>query len=207
MDEWMQLSDGAQLFFMKGPDAIADTVTERHVAHGLSLMCRYAGQCCEFFSVAEHSALMAHAMYAWLCKNTDLPEAECRRIAFACLMHDATEAFLPDIPRPLKVLMPDYLHMEAILMDGVLARWPQLVGLIWTEPQHPDPREAKRRVGMDKRVKEFDNRILVDEKARLMGGDHVWATDSLEPLRVHIRCLTPVQAEAFFMQTYELFSS
>ena len=61
------------------------------IASGLSKICRFGGQCREFYSVAQHSILVAH-----------LVPAHCREIA---LMHDATEAYIGDVIKPLKVLL------------------------------------------------------------------------------------------------------
>lgn len=190
MEDWIQLFDGTQLFFMVGPQKIADVVTIEQIAHGLGMLCRYAGQCDGFYSVAEHSALMAHWVFQ---RTTD------RQLALAALLHDATEAFLPDVPRPIKVHLPDYYDMEARLMQGIMLKF-DLQGISVVGEY------GRRKVCLAPIVGEADNRILVDEKAAIMTqGDHVWASDCLEPLGVDIKCLSPADAKAFFLQTYEVF--
>lgn len=192
MEDWIQLFDGTQLFFMEGPQRIAETVTEEQIGHGLSLLCRYAGQCDAFYSVAEHSALMAHAVFR---------DTQDERLARCALFHDASEAFLPDIPRPLKVHLPDYYNMEAHLMQGIC------MGL-GVEGVDMVGEEGSFKARLPRGVAEYDSRILVDEKAAIMtrGAHLVWASDSLEPLGVDIRCLSPADAKRFFMQTAEVFS-
>jgi hypothetical protein len=74
------------------------------IAHALSMQCRYTGHTSRFYSVAEHSVLVARIM-----KRLDLGNP------FEGLMHDATEAYLSDIAAPWKAMLPDYKVMEARL--------------------------------------------------------------------------------------------
>jgi hypothetical protein len=73
-------------------------VTIEDVAHGLSMICRYTGQCNEFYSVAEHSW---HASYH---VHPDF--------AFDALMHDAPESVVGDMSKPLKDICPEYRLIE-----------------------------------------------------------------------------------------------
>ena len=74
------------------------------VAHALSLTCRGNGHVKTFFSVGQH------------CINCAL-EAEARgysrRLVLACLLHDASEAYMSDVPRPFKPFLPQYQEAEA----------------------------------------------------------------------------------------------
>lgn len=73
------------------------------IAHALSLLCRGNGHVSHFFSVGQH------------CIHCAL-EAEARGygnfIALACLLHDAGEAYLSDVPRPFKKSLPSYQKLE-----------------------------------------------------------------------------------------------
>lgn len=71
------------------------------IAGGLSKKCRFNGQCSRFYSVAEHSVLVAALMYDLKIGN-----------AFEGLMHDANEAYLPDVPSPYKSVLPDLKRLE-----------------------------------------------------------------------------------------------
>lgn len=63
------------------------------IARGLSMTCRFNGQCAKFYSVAEHCLHVA---------NTLVEETGNLRMALLGLLHDATEAYLPDTTTPVK---------------------------------------------------------------------------------------------------------
>ena len=69
------------------------------IAHGLSMLCRFVGQCRFFFSVAEHSIAVARLLPA--------------NLKLFGLLHDASEAYLADLPRPVKAGLPEYKAIEA----------------------------------------------------------------------------------------------
>ena len=74
------------------------------IASSLSKQCRYGGHCRGFYSVAEHSVLVYQMAKA---------EGHSKTIQRACLMHDATEAIVSDMPKPVKVLCPEFNDIEA----------------------------------------------------------------------------------------------
>jgi uncharacterized protein len=75
-----------------------DVVAIEDIAHGLAYQCRFNGQTREFYSVAQHSLIVA-----------SLVPIELR---LAALLHDAAEAYLGDMVKPLKVLMPEFADLE-----------------------------------------------------------------------------------------------
>lgn len=72
------------------------------IAHALSNQCRFGGHLPKFYSVAQHSIL---------CAEYVKPEHK-----LAALMHDASEAYLLDIPRPIKLKLVGYAEIEHNLM-------------------------------------------------------------------------------------------
>jgi hypothetical protein len=83
------------------------------IAKGLSNVCRFAGQCERFYSVAEHSILVADIL-----QRADAPAS----VVFGGLMHDASEALLGDITSPLKSLLPGYVEIEAEVQRYLMDR-------------------------------------------------------------------------------------
>lgn len=74
-----------------------DDIDVKDIAFSLANQCRFNGHV-PFFSVAEHSVAVA----------ARLPP----RLQLAGLLHDAAEAYLSDIPSPIKAYLPDYQKME-----------------------------------------------------------------------------------------------
>lgn len=74
------------------------------IAHALSNICRFGGHTPFFYSVAEHS------MLALWCAYKDGLESDARK---AILFHDATEAYLGDVVRPLKQNLDEYTEVES----------------------------------------------------------------------------------------------
>ena len=88
------------------------TFTIKDVAVGLAGECRYNSHIEGFYSVASHSIIMAAKCLEDL-GNPDL--------ALFCLLHDAPEAFMRDIPSPLKKLLPSYQRIEDELFSHIMA--------------------------------------------------------------------------------------
>lgn len=79
------------------------------IAQGLSNTCRFAGQCTPFYSVAEHCL--------YLSKMFNNPTYK-----LAALLHDAAEAYMTDLPTPLKQMLPDYINVEKKLLTIIFSK-------------------------------------------------------------------------------------
>ena len=92
-------------------------VSLRDIAHALSLLCRGGGHMKYFYTVGLHSLNCAReaASRGW----SD-------RLVLACLLHDASEAYLSDIIRPVKVHLSNYLEIEEQIMQTILTHFHQL---------------------------------------------------------------------------------
>ena len=80
------------------------------IAHALSLVCRGGGQIRWFYSVGQHSINCAHEALA---------RGWSDRMALACLLHDASECYISDVIRPVKVHLQNYLEIESMIMDAI----------------------------------------------------------------------------------------
>lgn len=144
------------------------------IARGLGNTCRFAGQCNRFYSVAEHSW---HASY--LIGDPALK--------FAALMHDAQEAFIGDVTRPLKSLLPAYKEIERRI-EAVLA---DRYGFAWGAD--------------DPAIKEVDLRLLAAEQRELMPAhDDTWAClAGVDVPEVNWRFWSPVEAAQHWLHRAE----
>lgn len=166
--DWMQTNSGRRFYPLDPRPADVD---REDIAHALSLLCRYGGHVDRFYSVAEHSILMSNAVE---------PEH-----ALAALLHDATEAYVVDVPRPLKRVLDGYREIEQRVWYAIAVRY----GLDLTLPGP---------------VKVADNRILLTERAALMRSAERWAVDDeYTALPVTITGWSPPDAERYFLDRLE----
>jgi len=97
-------------FYPLEPDK--DLVLLPDIAHALSNQCRFAGHVREFHSVGQHAVEVAERL-----------KFESPMLQLAGLMHDSPEAYMVDLPRPLKLLMPEYVMAEKRLMAVIADRF------------------------------------------------------------------------------------
>ena len=116
------------------------------IAHALSHLCRANGHFSGFYSVAQHSIACAREAEA---------AGETNEVVLGCLLHDASEAYLSDVTRPVKALLPRYLETEERLQNLI---WEHF---IW-RPLTPGEKEA---------VFEIDDIMLSAEFHELMPED------------------------------------
>ena len=84
------------------------------IAHALSMLARANGHFADFFSVAQHSIQCAREAIA----RHYVPS-----LCMACLLHDASEAYLSDITRPVKKNMTMYLQIEEQLQYCIYIKY------------------------------------------------------------------------------------
>ncbi len=116
------------------------------IAHSLSMQCRGNGHVKSFFSVAQHCINCAR-------------EAEARgyspRTVLACLLHDASEAYMSDVPRPFKKELPSFIEWEDKLLDMIYKKW---LGSALSEE------EARLVKTVDDEMLFYDLKVLLNEK-------------------------------------------
>lgn len=171
---WIQLYGGDQ-FYLQRP-----TVEQIHasdIAHALSFQSRYLGHCKKFYSIAEHCCLMAD--YEW-------ERAKDINMTLWALLHDATEAYMPDFPRPWKRL-PQFEFVRAAEEDlmSVISERFDLDGYV--VPDHVDA---------------LDRRILADEADQVFmtGPTEDWGKIWKPGLGVQIQFWTPEVADMNYLE-------
>lgn len=135
------------------------------IAHALSCMPRFAGHTRWFYSVAQHSVHVSQLVPPHLAK--------------AALLHDAAEAYILDMPTPIKLMLPEYCEMEDSLMAAVSIAL-NFVGWVGAE------------------VKHADMVALATEKRDLMRNASWWSVP-VEPDDARIVPLLPQRAEQLFL--------
>lgn len=138
----------------------ADELDIRDIAHALSNNCRWTGHCKDFYSVAQHSVLASE----------NVPQ----EMALTALLHDASEAYLSDLSRPVKYSpeMEAYRTAERRLECVIADRY----GLMFDDSKHPWPYPAE--------VKTADNKMLHTERRDILVSHMSWTTDSVNALGI-----------------------
>ena len=107
--DWIQTYSGIAFFPME-PDP--ELILLPDIAHALSNQCRFSGHVRKFYSVAQHCVEVANLL-----------KVQPPHIQLAGLLHDASEAYLVDLPKPLKRKMPDYVTVEKGMMEAISKRF------------------------------------------------------------------------------------
>lgn len=165
--DFIQLYSGIDFYFQ---DPKAEDILVEDIAHTLSLLCRFGGHCKKFYSVAEHCVRASHLV---------APEH-----AFEALMHDASEAYLVDMPRPIKNVLPGYRDLENKLDLTIREKF----GLP---------------MAMSPQVKWVDDVMLATERRDLMpetATPWVWLP---EPYGPTIKPWSPERAQDEFLERYK----
>lgn len=183
-------------FFYDAPEAYEYTIEE--IAHVLGNECRFGNHLPQFYSVAEHSVHVASVVRQFL--NAELRERltsrrmnEILNILRASLLHDAAEAFIKDLPRPLKYLpgMEAYRELDARITRAIFKRF-DLEAFIG----HPE-------------IKRADNMVLRAEKEQLRGYNPDCAFDvdtNVTPADIQVLVLDQTAAADLFMRRWHAFA-
>lgn len=152
-----------------------DQICIEDIAHALSQLCRWTGHTRRFYSVAQHSVLVS-----------GLSNPGHKLIG---LLHDAPEAYITDLNRPLKnsTYMSGYRLVEQLLWNAIVEKF-DLINI---------------KIPQD--VKKADD-ILMNTEARDLLPDSSWI-DADQTLEEHIDPMSPVQAEAAFLLQYQVRTS
>ena len=167
---WIQTYSGHKVSLL---DPQPNQITIEDIAHALSMVNRYNGHTSFPYSVATHSRHVSKLL------SYDI------QLSLDGLLHDASEAYVGDVSRPLKALMPQYVEIEQRFSAVIAAKF----GLSWPEPE---------------RVKWADVQLLISEKEALLGPEpESWNLPPQE-VRVLITKESPRESERLFLERFDM---
>lgn len=168
---WSQSYSGERYWSL---DPLPEEVHLVDIVQGLVNAARYRGQTKFFYPVLTHCVLVSRAVEQRALEKGWSFQAS-KDAAFEGLLHDASEAFLGDVARPLKRMrtMREYRNVEA--------KWEHAINNAFNI--QPTKQTTKL-------VKEVDTRIVLDEIWVLMKDPTMWERSGrypgLEPLGIEI---------------------
>ena len=166
--DWIQTYTGRK-FWPLNPRA--EDIHIHDIAHALSMKCRFNGHSKQFYSVAEHSVLVSRYVQS--------------EYAMWGLLHDAAEAYLPDVPRPVKPFLSGFKEIETSVMN--------IIADVFELGTYIEPPEVKR----------IDTAILADEQKLVMGEPpDQWVLPEPPIGDVDILFLRPNDAFTVFMERF-----
>lgn len=153
-------------------DPRPDEIVIEDIAHALSMLCRFGGHTTRFYSVAEHSihvaALLPPTLRLW------------------GLLHDAAEAYVIDLPRPLKRCLPGYREIEDRVMAAVAERFAL-----------PMPMPAEVKAADESMLMAEAGQVLAVEPRGWVEFDQGW-----RPADRRVDFMSPPAARAAFMEAF-----
>lgn len=176
--DWMQTASGRRFYPL---DPRPEEVFIEDIAHALSMICRFGGHCDPFYSVAEHSVRV----------SVLVGEMGGPHMALAALLHDAAEAYIGDMIRPLKrqPQMAAFGYIETLIANVIDARF------------------GTSQVDAAERIEWADGILLATECRDLCGGQRAgaWWTPQMRPahpLNERIVPWDPIVARACFIDRF-----
>ncbi len=164
-EHWITTFTGKKLHYLNPQP---DEICIEDIAHALALTCRFGGHCCKFYSVAEHSVRVAQIVD--------------RKDKLAALLHDAHEAYLHDVPRPIKQDISGYARLASNVQLAIHDKFDVTLHY----PEH---------------LQFVDDILLATETRDLMSTTQDWAGLPM-PLEDKINPMDWRDAERLFLNTY-----
>jgi hypothetical protein len=158
-------------------DPDPDDLDIADIARALGNLCRFGGHSRVFYSVAQHSVIVSELVEQ---RGGDVEDV------FAALMHDAAEAYLGDMPHPIKhrsELGAAFKVAEAHLEQAIRARF----GIKDGVPE----------------IKQADRALLATERRVFSAEQWHWPElDGVEPLELDLTAWSPDEATEAFARRY-----
>jgi uncharacterized protein len=148
------------------------------IARALGNLCRFGGHSRVFYSVAQHSVIVSELVEQ---RGGDVEDV------FAALMHDASEAYLGDMPHPIKHRSP--------------------LGAAFKDAEHHLEAVIRERFGIrsdSPEIKRADRALLATERRVFSGENWHWPElDGIEPLDLELSAWSPEEAVRAFRRRFE----
>jgi 5'-deoxynucleotidase YfbR-like HD superfamily hydrolase len=168
--------------FVNPLDPDPDQLDIADITRALANTCRFGGHCRSFYSVAQHSVIVSELVEQ---RGGDVEDV------FAALMHDAAEAYLGDMPHPIKhrsALGEAFKTAEARLEQVMRERFR-------IKPDVPD-------------IKRADRALLATERRAFSAENWHWPElEGVEPLDLELTAWPPDKAARAFAERYAELSA
>lgn len=184
---WSQSYSGTKYWIM---DPFPEEINLMDIAVGLSNAARYRGQTKFFYPVLTHCVLVSRGVEKLALERGWSLQAA-KEAAFEGLMHDASEAFLGDVARPLKRqrAMREYCRVEALWEECINKRF-----------------GIRSSLQSKTLVKEVDQRIVLDEIQAVMADPDMWRRskryEGMDPLGIEVKHLTQKESMTEFYNRF-----
>lgn len=167
--DWSQVFTGKKFWPL---DPRKEEIDIKDISHSLALQCRFNGHCENFYSIAQHSILVSKLVS--------------KDQALAALLHDASEAYIGDIIRPLKKFLPNFKEIESKIEKVIFEKF------------------GVKNVNKEE-IKKADNIALVTEMRDLMKNPPgKWEEEkNYKPSPEKIIAIDPEKAEKEFLERFE----
>ena len=163
--------------FVNPFDPDPEQLDPRDIARALANICRFGGHCRPFYSVAQHSVIVSELVEA---RGGDVEDV------FAALMHDATEAYLGDMPHPIK-------HRSQL-------------GAAFKEAEDQLEQVIRERFGIKAdvpEIKRVDRALLATERRAFSAESWHWPElEGVEPVDLSLVAWSPDEAALAFARRY-----
>lgn len=171
-DAWIETVSGIAFFPFRPTAAM---VSIEDIAHALSSTCRWNGHTTQFYSVAEHSILMSDYLRG---------RGHSKETCLTALLHDAAEAYVSDVPGPIKPHFPGFKEMEEGIDRAVAKKFGS---------NYP----------FDPVVKELDRAMIGTEHDQLFGEAFRQDFANMPRVDIQVRCWHECRAYDHFMGRYQ----
>ncbi len=159
-------------------DPDPDQIDLGDIARALANQCRFGGHCRAFYSVAQHCVVVSELIEA---------EGGSASDALGALMHDAAEAYLGDLPHPIK-------HRSEL-------------GAAFREAEKPLDAVIRDRFSLSgdaAAIKRIDRALLATERRTFSAETWHWPElEGVEPLELELRAWTADEAAEAFLRRFE----